>query len=66
MKILGKFLVLAAGIAVCYLLLLQVNWTSVFEVQQNQDRLESKLGKLVLEQVRDLYDVIEDEQIDST
>jgi len=66
MRILGKFLLLAGGIAACYLLLAQVNWKGVFEVQQNQDKLESKLGKVVLEQVKDLYEVIDDEEINKT
>ncbi|WP_156306542.1 M48 family metallopeptidase [Sphingobacterium endophyticum] len=66
MKILGKFLLLLGGIAVCYLLLLQVNWTTIFQVKENRDRLEERLGKVVLEQVKDMYDVIEDEDVNST
>ncbi len=66
MKILGKFLLLAVGIAALFMLLLQVNWVGIFEIKQNQERLEKKLGKLVLDQVVSKYEKIEDDAIDNT
>lgn len=66
MKIVGKFLLLAASIVGLFFLLNLVEWTNVFELKKNQDRLEVKIGKLVLNQVKDLYEVIEDERIDSS
>ena len=66
MKILSKFLILAVGIAVFYLLLLQVNWKSMLQIEHNQDRLEKKLGKLVLNQLMGMYKVVDGEEFNVT
>lgn len=66
MKIFGKLLLLICGISIFYFLLMQVDWKAVFEFEKNHDRLEAKLGKLVLDHVKETYEVIDDEQLNST
>lgn len=63
MKIAGKFFLLLGGIALTYILLAQVNWLSIFRVDENQHRLEEKLGEMVLENLEYSHDFIDTDSI---
>ena len=63
MKILGKLIILVIGITLLYFLLSQINWMQVFKTDQNQNKLEKKLGKLVFDSIKHSYDIVEDDSI---
>ncbi|MVZ61807.1 M48 family metallopeptidase [Sphingobacterium humi] len=61
MKTLGKFLFVLAAIAAVYFILFQVNWEKLFKLEEKQERLEEKLGKLINDELKASYGFIDDD-----
>ncbi len=63
MKIIGKLLLLVVSIGVFYRGLAQINWSRIFEVDEKQEKLEKRLGKLVLENLESSTPLIKNDSI---
>ncbi|MDM1048314.1 M48 family metallopeptidase [Sphingobacterium hotanense] len=63
MKIVGKFILLLAGIAALYFGLSQVNWSKLFELDEKQEKLEKRLGKLVINELENTMTIIRDDSV---
>ncbi|WP_160366871.1 M48 family metallopeptidase [Sphingobacteruim zhuxiongii] len=63
MKIIGKLLLLVLSIGILYLGLSQINWSRIFEVDEKQEKLEKRLGKLVLDDLESSMSLIKNDSI---
>lgn len=61
MKILTKTPLLLVAIAGSYFLLAQINWTGIFQVQENGKKMEKKLGSMIMNHIYGTYEVLDGE-----
>ncbi len=65
MKVLLKLSAFVIVFAVCWLLLAQINWVQLFEVEKNSSALEEKVTEMIKESIERSEEVIDNEEIQS-
>ena len=63
MKIVGKFILLLVSIGALYFGLSQINWSKLFELDEKQEKLEKRLGKLVINELENTMTVVRDDSV---
>lgn len=65
MKTLGKALLLFAVIAGSFMLLAQINWMEIFKVKQNENKLEKKLGNVIIKNIESIYEIVDNDSVNT-
>lgn len=65
MRVLGKFIFLLAVLAGLYIGLSQINWMKHFQVEKNENKLEKKLGDLIIKNIDQLYEQVDEDSVKS-
>lgn len=63
MKIVGKFILLLVSIGALYFGLSQINWSKLFELDEKQEKLEKRLGKLVINELENTMTVVRHDSV---